>query len=99
MRVYISGPITGQEQDAALRFEQAERAIHKKYKCETMNPERVGRYAAMCARLKHEDFMQLSYTMMDLCDAVYFMDGWENSKGCKMEMDYAVTKPLKIIKV
>lgn len=97
MRVYISGPITGREQDAALRFEQAERAIHKRYRCETINPERIGRYAAMCAGLSQEDYMHLALAEMEICDAVYFMEGWQRSAGCKTEYAYAIARNMRFI--
>ena len=36
--------------------------------------------------------MSLCYAMNDMCDAIYFLDGWEDSAGAKIEFDYACRK-------
>ena len=33
--------------------------------------------------------MSLCYPMIDMCDAIYFLDGWEESEGAKIEFEYA----------
>lgn len=35
--------------------------------------------------------------ILDRCDAIYMSDGWENSKGCRLEMCAAEIYGLKII--
>ena len=39
-----------------------------------------------------EEYMSLYYPMIDMCDAIYFLDGWEESAGAKIEFDYACRK-------
>lgn len=34
---------------------------------------------------------------MSFCDAVYFLKGWENARGCKIEHDVAVAYGLEIL--
>lgn len=42
-------------------------------------------------------FLAKSIENMSLCDAVYFCDGWENARGCKIEHLIAVDYGLKRI--
>src|SRR5574344_3028292 len=39
-----------------------------------------------------EQYMSLCYPLIDMCDAMYFLDGWEDSAGAKIELDYARRK-------
>lgn len=100
MRVYISGPITGHEENAETRFCNAAIDIEKKFGRETeiINPLLVGGAAAETAKLTHSEFMKISFTLMDLCDAVYFMDGWEKSAGCHQEWIYAQNRNMKVVR-
>ena len=98
MRIYISGPITGQEDTAKDRFKIAEYILQKRYAgAEIINPCSVNAEAAHAAELTHDEYMKISFTLMDLCDAVYFMGGWEKSKGCQMEHVYAENRSMKIL--
>lgn len=42
-------------------------------------------------------FLAKSIENMSLCDVVYFCDGWEKARGCKIEHDIAMSYGLKII--
>lgn len=42
-------------------------------------------------------FMAKGIENMSLCHAVYFCDGWENARGCKIEHAVAVAYGLDII--
>jgi hypothetical protein len=37
----------------------------------------------------HKDYMHICYAMIDVCDAVYFLNDWKMSKGARMEHQYA----------
>ena len=100
MRIYISGPITGREEDARNRFRQAEEEIVRKYgtNVEMINPYEVGSAMDTNAALKHHEYMHISFALIDLCDAVYFMDGWEESNGCMQEWIYAKNRIMKVVR-
>ena len=42
-------------------------------------------------------FLAKSLENMSLCHAAYFCDGWENTRGCKIEHDCAVAYGLDVI--
>ena len=42
-------------------------------------------------------YLAKSLEKMSLCHAVYFCDGWEKTRGCKIEHDAAVAYGLDII--
>lgn len=42
-------------------------------------------------------FLAKSLENMSLCHAVYFVYGWKNARGCKIEHDAAVAYGLEII--
>ena len=45
----------------------------------------------------YDEYMAMSFAMLDMCDCVFMLDGWEKSKGAKMEFERAVKNGLNII--
>lgn len=88
MKIYISGPITGV--DGYLeRFDLAENAlVAAGY--EVVNPARVNLY--LPESTTHAQYMEMSFVMLEMCDTVFFLEGWENSKGARMEFEYALER-------
>jgi len=41
-------------------------------------------------QISHEQYLHICFAMIDVCDTVYFLKGWEQSKGSRAEMDYAL---------
>ena len=83
MNIYISGPITGHsEAECEMKFNKAKKDI-----------ERRGHFAVSpwdISKLLPSEFDYLGYLAIDLeivkrCDAVYFIDGWKSSTGCRRE--------------
>ena len=42
-------------------------------------------------------FLAKSLESMSLCDTVYFCDGWENARGCRIEHEVAAAYGVEII--
>lgn len=81
MKIYIAGPITGHD-GYRERFGQFERLVQQKGHV-PMNPARLP------DGFEHEEYMHICYSMIDVCEAVFLLPGWEQSKGALLELAYA----------
>lgn len=80
MRIFISGAITGRK-EAKSDFDAAARVIMKKGHT-PVNPYYNG---WLLPDGSHTEYMILAFTVMEMCEAVYMIPGWENSEGARME--------------
>ncbi len=95
MRIYISGKITG-TLDYMERFQRAESCVKAEHKdADVINPAKVN---VMMPSLTHDEYMRMSFCMLDMADAIFMTSGWEDSKGACMEYGYAVARGKEIIK-
>lgn len=92
MKVYISGPITGTT-DYMERFAMAERELTDAGHT-VVNPARVN--AELPEGTTHAEYMKMAVDMMDMCDTVFVLNGWQNSEGCNMEIARALEKKMTI---
>ena len=88
MKVYISGPITGRPKNEYLRhFTRAEVAIeaagHR-----AINPAKINSFFPEDC-MSHEEYMKVSISALSICEAIFMLEGWEHSKGCIEEFNYA----------
>lgn len=84
-KMYLSGKITGTT-DWRERFAEAENKLKDTYTI--MNPARIN--GEMPEDTTHEEYMIISFDLLRMCDCIYMMEGWEDSKGARME--YAKAK-------
>lgn len=87
-KIYISGPITGTN-DYMERFAERQKAL-KEEGYTVVNPAAVN--AQLPENTAYEEYMQMAFLMLDMCDAIYMMKGWEQSSGAKREYEYARAK-------
>lgn len=94
MRVFISQPMNGRK-DQDIKIERAE--IVDKFN--KMDIEVVDSYIKKDApkHIKHPEVYYLGrgiYDFLHSVDAVYFADGWEQNRGCRIEhqicMEYGI---------
>lgn len=88
MKVYISGKITGKF-DYRKKFKRAENKLIK-LGHSVLNP------ATMPIGLNYDDYMHISYAMIDCADCLYMLDNWKDSKGARLEFEYATVRNKKI---
>lgn len=89
MIIYIAGPITGVP-DYFAEFAGAAAELSNRGHT-VFNP------AILPDGLPHDAYMPICYAMMDACEAVYFLRGWEHSIGARMEFEYATAKGMRIM--
>ena len=93
MKIYIAGKITGLDN-------HKEKFGKKQKELESMghtviNP--TGLYEILGDDFSHSEYMKICYSLIDLCDCVYFLDNWADSTGATLEKDYAMDNGKDII--
>ena len=84
MKIYIAGPITGAP-DYQQHFADAEQRLRGAGHV-TMNPATL----ALNKGFTHAEYMHICFAMLRVCDGVYMLDGWRDSKGATMEFEFAL---------
>lgn len=84
MRVYLSGPITGRD-DYRERFATIEHYLTA-LEHEVINPTKV---SDAFPDLSYGEYMKIDLTLLEMCDAIYMLEDWEQSAGAQLEFHYA----------
>ena len=94
MRVYISGPITGTT-DYMERFSKAQKYLESRGHS-VVNPALVN--SNLPEDTSYDEYMTMSFCMLDMCDAIYLLKGYENSTGAMREYTRAMRRRYPIYK-
>lgn len=92
MKIYLAGKITGNP-NFKDDFKKAELELRLKGH-KVLNPADT---IARIDGLKHEEYLHICLAMIDVADAVAFLPNWKDSKGAKIEMEYAKKANKKIM--
>ena len=96
MKVYISGPVTGTgTEDYVERFQKAEDELYGQGFI-PVNPAAVN--AMLPEETAYEEYMKVSLVLLDMCDAIYLLEGWQDSRGANREYGYALAKDYIILR-
>ena len=91
MRLYISGPISGDpnfaERFAAADVELSDRGY------DVLNPAHL---SAAYPNLTEKEYMRLSIDLIGMADGIYMLEGWQYSNGATMEWWWAKKCGLRI---
>ena len=93
MKIYISGAITGTD-DYMERFAKAEKELTAKG-WSVVNPAKVN--AQLPEGTSYEEYMKMSFCMLDICDSIYLLKGFEKSCGANREYSYALANDMTIM--
>jgi len=92
MRIYVSGAISGVEnyKDA---FDKAEEQL-KADGHVVINPTKVEQ---ILINATYEEYMSIDMFLLSMCDAIYMLPGWQQSRGANREYGYALAKGFIIL--
>ena len=85
MKIYVAGKITGLDRsEAEKKFLKAKvklvKAGHSVF---------IPTVLPVYEDVTHENYLHICYSIIDVCDAVYILDNWQNSIGARKELQYA----------
>lgn len=92
MKIYISGKISGTS-DYMQRFQTAENLLRERG-FEVINPARTN--ATLPESTTWEEYMSVCLTLLAMSDAIYMLEGYEQSPGAMIELDQAKRGHLKV---
>lgn len=87
-KVYISGPMTGYDNENKPAFFEAEEKLKEKYT--VVNPARNQE------GLEYAEYIKIDVKNILKCDALYLLPGWQYSTGARLEHELAVVLKLDI---
>lgn len=80
--VFIAGPMTGYHNFNCDEFNTEARILEERG-FTVLNP------AMLPDGLKHEQYLNITISMLEQADAVFLLNGWEKSRGATREFDRA----------
>lgn len=97
-KIFISGKITGlKEAEYKERFSAAEQKLmdeqgyaHK----DIINPSKL---KDVLPELDYEQYMRVDLTLLDMCDTIYMLDNYKDSRGAQRELAHAIEQNKRII--
>lgn len=87
MRIYISGPMTGIPKHNYPKFNRFATELREQG-YDVVNPAELDDVAEDPAEWHH--YLRRDIVELVGCDSIFMLDGWENSKGAKLEHHLAI---------
>ena len=93
MKVYISGKITGLEINTARQYFDT---VEEKLKAKGLNPVNPMALIPYNPDWKWEDYMAEDMRLLLVCDAIFMLENWQDSKGARIEHAAAKESGLQV---
>ena len=90
-KIYIAGPITGMEEKAKVKFNEAETLLRAKG-YEVINPMKLPHFHDK----EWKSYMKECLQALFDCDEIFMLTGWRKSKGAVLEHKVALGLDLEI---
>lgn len=95
-KIYIAGKITGTT-DYLERFAKAEEWLNKHgYRGRVINPAKVSD-GLTPETTTYKDYIHIGLSILETCDSIFMLMGWEESLGASLELQYATTLGYKVL--
>lgn len=97
MKIYLSGPMTGLPDYNRAAFREAA-DFYRSQHFQVRDPSRIVLEPKQPDEIRSEwqRYMVHAVRMLLECDAIVMLDGWEDSKGARIEHDLAVQLGLRL---
>ena len=92
MKIYISGRITNNPNYREEFYKASEWLVAQGY--QPINPSNLD---ITFPDLSYEEYMTLDYKLLEMCEGIFMIHGWQSSKGACAELTYAKSLGKKII--
>lgn len=99
--VYIAGPMRNRPDYNMAEFNRIEEKLRRVFHCRVVNPARFGEILLN----NYEDDIKLNnvafqivMSILPICNKLYLLDGWQDSKGAREEVEYALKHNITIIR-
>ena len=93
MKIYISGAISNTD-NYMERFAKAENELTENG-YSAINPAKVN--AQLPEDTSYEEYMKMSFCMLEMCDSICMLKDFEKSCGANRELGYAMAKDMIIM--
>lgn len=92
--IYVAGPMRGKKENNAEAFSRAEKRLRNRG-LTVINPLNIGRSIAPDEIVAGDadllkTVMRIERMLIRHCDAIYLLEGWEESEGAKAELVTAI---------
>lgn len=94
-KIYISGPVTGVV-NYSDNFKNAEKFLKNNGYVAVINPTKANDILPQ-EYTSYEEYMSIDIALLNMCNSIYMLKGWENSRGANREYGYALAKGMNIL--
>ena len=94
-RVYISGPITGVANFKRIFEGYKDKLVAKGY--DVVNPAELT--SVIGDSFSYDEIMRIDLDLLERCDVLVQLPGWEKSRGSNIEYGYALGSDKTILKL